>query len=338
MSNPAPGSADDGDTLADRGEGALVEALTRRLPQGKGVLVPPGDDAAVVTVDGAATVVSTDVLVSGVHFRLDWSDAHDIGRRAAAATLADLVAMGAQPVALVVGLVAPADTEVAWALRLADGLRDEAALVKASIVGGDVSAGDQVMIAVSGVGSMGGREPVLRSGAQPGDQVALAGRVGWAAAGLAVLSRGFGTPRALVEAYRRPEVEYALGMKAAALGAHAMCDVSDGLLVDLGRIAAASDVVVDLDSESLQVPEPVAAVAAAYAVDPLTWMLGGGDDHALVAMFPAKKRLPKGFVRIGRVMDAKGSGDAEDTDEEAVEPVTVDGAPWSGATGHAHYR
>jgi thiamine-monophosphate kinase len=323
-----PGS--DRETLGERGEFALIDALTRRLPQGKAVVVPPGDDAAVVQVDAAPLVVSTDVLVQGVHFRTDWCDAHDVGRRAAAATLADLAAMGSQPVALVVALVAPADTEVGWALRLADGLRDEAALVGASVVGGDLSSGPQLTVTVTGIGSLAGRSPVLRSGARPGDRVALAGRVGWAAAGLAVLRRGFGTPRVLVDAYRRPEVDYALALKAATAGAHAMCDVSDGLLVDLGHIATASGVRVDVASSSLAVPDPIAAVAAAYATDPLVWLLGGGDDHAFVATFAPKKRLPKGFVAIGTVSERR--------DDAEQDLVTVDGTAWAGAGGHAHFR
>jgi thiamine-monophosphate kinase len=298
----------------------------------------------VVLVDSVPTVVSTDVLVAGVHFRTDWCTPYDIGRRAAAATLADLVAMGSQPVSLVVGLVAPPETEVAWVLRLADGLRDEAALVGASIVGGDLSSGEQLMAAVTGIGALKGRQPVLRSGAQPGDQVALCGRVGWAAAGLAVLSRGFGTPRALVEAYRRPEVDYAAGLRAATAGAHAMCDVSDGLVADLGHLATSSGVTIDVASSSLDVPEQIAAVASAYASDPLAWMLSGGDDHAFVATFAAKKRLPKGFVRIGAVMEPVPAGDslgpagADAGHEGSVVRVTVDGQPWSGVPGHQHYH
>ena len=324
MSNP--------ETVAERGEFALIEAISQRLPQGKRVSVPPGDDAAVVLVDQTPTVVTTDVLVAGVHFRTDWAEAHDIGRRAAAASLADLVAMGAQPTALVVALVMPPDTESAWVLRLADGLRDEAAVVSASVVGGDLSSGNQLTITVTGVGELKGRAPVLRSGAVAGDQVAVAGRLGWAAAGLAVLSRGFGTPRVLVEAYRSPDVEYAAALKAAGAGVHALCDVSDGLLADLGHIARASNVAIDIDTDRLDVPEPIAAVAAAYGTDPLGWVLGGGQDHAFAATFAPKKRLPKGFVRIGAV---HAIDDSEGGDGEPV--VTVDGAPWSGSQGHEHF-
>jgi thiamine-monophosphate kinase len=314
------------DRLSNRGEFELVDAIRRRLPQGKHVIVPPGDDAAVVLIEQTPTVITTDVLVAGVHFRTDWADAHDIGRRAAATSLADLVAMGSQPVALVVALVAPADTESAWVLRLTDGLRDEADLVKASIVGGDISRGEQLSITVTGIGALGG-DPVRRSGAVVGDYVAVAGRIGWAEAGLAVLTRGFGTPRALVEAYRRPEIDYAAGLRAA-VGAHAMCDVSDGLLSDLGHIAVASDVAIDIDTSAVEVAEPIAAVAAAYGMDPLVWVLGGGQDHAFVATFAPKKRLPKGFAKIGSVV--------EPSDE--APRVTVDGQQWLGSAGHAHYR
>jgi thiamine-monophosphate kinase len=311
------------ETLADRGEFGLIDALARRLPQGTEVRVAPGDDAAVVTVDGCPVVVTTDVLVDSVHFRTDWSGPEDIGRRASAASLADLVAMGARPVALVVALTAPSTTESAWVLRLADGLRDEAALVGASVIGGDLSSGP-LQVAVTALGRLEGRDPVLRSGAQVGDQVVLSGRVGWAEAGLAVLSRGFRSPRVLVEAYRRPEVPYGVTLEASGV-LRSLCDVSDGLLADLGHIAGSSGVGIDVESARLEVGEPIASVAAAYGTDPMTWVLGGGHDHAFVGTVPAELDVPEGFTRIGRVM-------------EAAEPVvTVDGAVWSGPTGHAHF-
>ena len=340
MSDPRAAAPTEAGSAADLGEFGLIDAIRRRLPQGKYVKVGPGDDAAVVMIDQVPTVLTTDVLVAGVHFRTDWAEAYDIGRRAAAASLADVVAMGAHPVALVVALVMPTETEAAWALRLTDGLRDEAASVGASVVGGDVSSGPVTSVTVSALGDLKGRAPVLRSGAKPGDQLALAGRLGWAEAGLAVLGRGFGTPRALVEAYRRPEVEYAAALRGATAGAHAMCDVSDGLVADVGHIAAASDVRIDIDSERLEVADPVAAVASAYGVDPLAWVLGGGHDHAFVATFAPKKRLPKGFVPIGSVSDlGDGASDLA---------VTVDGQAWAasgaggsgspGAGGYRHFR
>ena len=308
-------------TLADLGEFGLVDALKERFPQGDNVLLGPGDDAAVVTVPDGRVVVSTDLLVDTRHFRRDWASALDIGHKAAAQNLSDINAMGGRATALTVGLAAPPDLPATWALELADGIVEEAGLVGASVVGGDVTRSDQVMIAVTVLGSVEG-EPVRRSGARPGDVVAIAGRQGWAAAGLAVLARGFRSPRALVEAHRRPEPPYGAGPVAAA-GATAMIDVSDGLLGDVAHIAEASGVAIDISAGSFEVAEPLRAVGAALGADPMRFILTGGDDHALVATYPAGTALPDGWTRIGEV--AEGSG------------VTVDGAAYEGPAGHTHF-
>ncbi len=142
---------------------------------------------------------------------------------------------------------------------------------------------------------------MLRSGAQPGDVVAVAGRFGWAAAGLALLSRGFRSPKALVDAHRFPQPPYAAGPLAAASGATSMIDISDGLVADAGHVAEASGVTLEIDTGDWEIPEPMQAAASAYNVDPREWMLTGGDDHALLATFPAGTALPAGFTLIGRV-------------------------------------
>ena len=163
--------------------------------------------------------------------------------------------------------------------------------------------------------------PVLRSGAQPGDVLALCGRQGWAAGGLAVLGRGFRSPRVLVEAYRRPEPPYDAGPVAADAGATSMIDVSDGLLADAGHLAAESGVAIDVRRDAFEVPEPLHAVGAALGADPLSSSSAGGDDHALLATFPDGR--PDGWTVIGSV--AEGSG------------VTVDGAAYDGPTGWTHF-
>lgn len=309
-------------TLSDLGEFGLIEALASRFPQGEDVLLGPGDDAALVSFPGGRVVVSTDLLVDGRHFRRDWASALDIGHRAAAQNLSDINAMGGRATAMTVGLAAPPDLPVAWVLELADGLAAEAALVGASVVGGDLTAADQVVIAVTVLGQVEG-EPVLRSGARPGDVVALAGRQGWAAGGLTVLTRGFRSPRKLVDAYRRPEPPYDAGVQAKRAGATAMIDVSDGLLADVGHVASASGVAVDIESGAFELAEPLQAVGAALGVDPLRFVLAGGDDHALVATFPGEVALPAGWARIGTVSEGEG--------------VTVDGAAYEGPTGHTHF-
>lgn len=309
-------------TLADIGEFGLVAALAALFPQGEQVLLGPGDDAAVVAVPDGRVVVSTDLHVDTRHFRRDWASAQEIGHRVAAANLSDINAMGGRATALTIGLAAPADLPVAWALDLARGIAEECALVGASVVGGDLSAAEQLVVAVTVLGSVTG-DPVRRSGAQPGDVVAMAGRQGWAAGGLAVLARGFRSPRALVEAFRRPEPPYEAGAQGAALGATAMIDVSDGLLADVGHIAEASGVAIDIDSASLIIPEPLRAVGAALGADPIRFVLSGGDDHPLVATYPRGTVLTDGWTVIGRVSEGEG--------------VTVDGSAYDGPSGHVHF-
>lgn len=323
---PPPVPFPPGATLADAGEFGLTAAFAARFEQGPHVFVGPGDDAAVVRTPRGHVVVSTDVLVEGRHFRRDWASAADIGRRAAAANLSDVNAMGGTAHSLTVGLAAPADLPAQWALDLADGIAQEAALVGACIVGGDLTTAGEVVVAITVMGTC-DQAPVLRSGARAGDVVALAGRQGWAAAGLAVLGRGFRSPRVLVEAYQRPQPPYGAGAAAAAGGATSMIDVSDGLVADLGHVASASGVAIDLDSASFDLAEPLHAVGAATGVDPLQFVLGGGDDHALLATFAPTTVLPEGFIAVGSVAEPGEAGPV----------VTVDGAPYDGPGGWTHF-
>jgi thiamine-monophosphate kinase len=311
-----------GTTLADVGEFGLIDALRPLFGQGDRVILGPGDDAAILAVPSGEVVVSTDLLIEGRHFRRDWSAAREIGRKAAAQNLADVMAMGGTGTGLVVGFGAPPELQLAWALELAAGLAEESAVVGASVLGGDVTRSDQIVLSVTVLGEC--QRPVRRDGARPGDVVALAGRIGWAAAGQAVLGRGFRSPRVVVEAHRRPQPPYAEGPRAAELGATAMIDVSDGLLADLGHIAAASHVAIDVRTDAFEVAEPLQAVGAALGVDPLGFVLTGGDDHPLAATFPGGVDLPASWTVIGSVADGEG--------------VTVDGAEWDGPRGNDHFR
>lgn len=299
---PTPSASPEaGNTLAAVGEFGLITRVTAGRVQPAATLLGPGDDAAVVAAPDGRVVACTDVLVDGVHFRLDWSTPEQVGRKAAAANLADIAAMGAVPTALLVGLACPADTPVSTLEGLADGLWAEAAVVSVGVVGGDVVSSAQLVVSVTALGTLEGRPPVTRSGAQVGDVVAVCGRLGWSAAGLAVLGRGFRSPVAVVGAHRVPEPPYAAGPQAALAGATSMIDVSDGLLADLGHVAVASAVQIDVRSSSFVVPSRLADVGQALGVDPLHWFLTGGEDHALVATFPGAP--PEGWTAIGAVVD-----------------------------------
>jgi len=311
-----------GRTVADLGEFALIDAVRERLgaaASGPALLLGSGDDAAVVATADGRVVATTDVLVEGRHFRTDWSAPADVGARAAASNLADIAAMGAAPTALLVGLGIPPETEVEWVLGLVDGVAEEVSGAGAVVAGGDVVRCDRLVVWVTALGSLEGRDPVTRSGARAGDLVAVTGRLGWAAAGLAVLSRGFRSPRVLVDAHRRPAPPYAEGPRAAALGATAMVDVSDGLVADLGHVARASGVGIELSSDAFHVPQELTDTARALNADPVHWLLGGGEDHALAATFPSDVDLPMAWSVVGRV--ARG------------DDVLVDGVPWSGPRG-----
>jgi thiamine-monophosphate kinase len=313
-------------TVGSLGEFGLIAALTACLPQHGGVLLGPGDDAAVLTAPDARVVACADVLVQDRHFRLVAGHGTTVGRKAAAANLADVAAMGAVPTALLLGLVAPADLEAQWLVDVATGMATEAAETGAAVVGGDVTAGPLVVLAVSALGDLQGRAPLRRAGARVGDVVAVCGRLGDSAAGLALLEAGLDRRhRDLVDAHRCPRPPYAAGPRAADAGATAMIDVSDGLLADLGHLATASGVRIDLAERALPPEDRLRAAAADLGVDPAEWVFTGGEDHALVATFPPDTSLPPGWRGIGEV--------------HAGEPaVTVDGAARAGRAGWDHFR
>lgn len=314
-------------TIADLGEFGLIEAIAAVLPREPAPLLGVGDDAAVLAAPDGRVVATTDLLVEGVHFRRDWSAATDVGVKAAAQNLADVAAMGATPTGLLVGLAAPGDLPAAWALDLVRGMAAECARAGAAIAGGDVTSGPVVMLGITALGDLGGRPPVTRGGARPGDVLAVSGRLGWSAAGLALLTAGHGPGdehAALVAAHRRPQPPYPAGPQASRLGATAMIDISDGLVQDLGHVATASGVRIDVDTGRLPGTGPLRAAAAVLGADWRDWALAGGEDHALAATFPPGTRLPGGWSVAGAVSPGAG--------------VLTDGQQRSAAGGWNHFR
>ena len=301
----------------------LIDQITARFTLGPDVLLGPGDDAAQLAVHHASVLASTDILVENVHFRQTWTTPYDLGRRAAAQNLADITAMGCTGTALLVAVAAPRSTPPEWFTELARGLQDECALVGASVVGGDLAAAEAIVVSVTVLGDPQGAPPVTRAGARVGDTVAVAGRLGWSATGLLAHERDVDVDPALLAAYRAPEPPYAAGPAGRAGGAHAMIDVSDGLLADAGHIADASSVTLDLDSVALAPDAIVAAASDILGVDPMIAVLTGGEDHAILATFPGP--VPSPFRAIGRVVQRGGHA------------VLVDGAPHAGRKGHDHF-
>ena len=310
-------------TLQQLGEFAVIDRLVRGRRQPGAVLLGPGDDAALVSAGGGPTVVSTDVLVQDRHFRLDWSTPHDVGRKAIAQNAADIEAMGARATAFVVGFGAPGDTPVALVDALVDGMWDEAGRIGAGIVGGDLVGCPQWVLSVTVLGDLDGRAPVLRSEAKAGSVLAVIGELGRSAAGYALWHNGIEGFDEIRGRHLVPQPPYGQGAAAAAAGAQAMIDVSDGLIADLRHVAEASGVGIDLSTAALAADhDALTAAAAAVGVDPWPWVLGGGEDHALVGCFAGP--APVGWRVIGRVLDGSAR-------------VLVDGREWRGYSGWQSY-
>lgn len=306
-------------TLAQVGEFTVIDRIVAGRAQPPSVVLGPGDDAAIVLAGDGRTVVSTDMLVQDRHFRLDWSTPYDIGRKAIAQNAADAEAMGATPTAFVVAFGAPKETPASAAVAMSDGMWAEVAKFGAGIVGGDLVSAPLWVVSVTVLGDLGGREPVRRDTARPGDIVAVIGELGRSAAGYALWLRGICEPAELRRRHLVPEPPYGQGAAAARAGASSMTDVSDGLAADLGHIAAASGVRIDLSRQALRADhDALAPVAAGTGDDAWDWVLGGGEDHALVATFAGAP--PPGWRTIGRVLDGAAG-------------VDLDGEPWRGSAG-----
>lgn len=309
-------------TIAELGENESLRRVVSRLQQSEFASVGSGDDAAVVTAPDGRFVVTTDTMIEGHDFRLDWSTAFDLGFKAAATNLSDVAAMGAVPTSLVVSLAVPGATNIEWLEQFADGLSAACRQLApgCGVVGGDLASSSEIFISATAHGSLEGREPVLRSGAKPGDIVAVGGTLGQAAAGLALLQSSNADAIAaydvLVGVQCRPQPPIALGPLAAESGATSMLDISDGLAKDATRIADASGVTIAIESQNLQGYEAVIEQAAqAIEASPKDWVLFGGEDHSLLATFAPDTVIPRAFKPIGLVT------------KRGEHPLTLDGQP-----------
>ncbi len=311
-------------TAAELGEDGVIALATAGVGPDPRVPVGPGDDAAVVATPDGRTVISSDAIVEGRHFRFDLTTPEHVGRRAMAQNAADIAAMGAVCTAFTVTLGCPPETGEDLIAGIARGTARGARDAGGAVAGGDVVRTDQVLLAVTVLGDLQGRAPVLLSGAHAGDVVAVCGTLGHSAAGLDVLLAGHGGFDGLVETYRCPVPPLAAGPEAADAGATALTDVSDGLLRDARALAAASGVTIELDGASLAPDADLLACAAALGADADRWVRTGGEDHALLATFPAGAGLPPGWRVIGRAV-APG--------EHPVGTVAVDGDAGPAAGG-----
>ena len=266
------------------------------------VIVGIGDDAAVVTTDHHS-VITTDMAIQGVHFKCEWSSAYEIGCKITVANLADIYAMGADPRYLVVALTLTGNEELSWIKELAQGIADTAAKSDSVVVGGDLSRAEQIMISMTAVGTS--RLHITRSGAQVGDSIYVSALLGFSRAGFEILSKKLPHSPAFVRAlsqFKSPELDPAL--MRSFKSAHALCDVSDSLLIQAEQISKASSVAFEIDTKKIEKGDgftDLAAVAQSIGCDVWDFVLGGGEDHVLLA---TGVNLPG--ICIGRVIEGSG--------------------------------
>ncbi|MCM3896751.1 thiamine-phosphate kinase [Gordonia sputi] len=329
-----------GVTVGDLGERALISLFTSAATTAtsRDIVVGSGDDAAIFDA-GGPTVISTDTAVQNRHFRFEWSTPRQIGERAVIQSAADIAAMGARTVGVVVSIACPVSTPAATLTEINDGILAATHRLGGRVLGGDLVAADEVVLTVTSVGALDGLTPVALTGAQVGDVLAVSGPLGSAAAGLAVLlaadecdddgersaerSHRLRAQHAeVVDSHRLPNPDLSAGVVAARAGAHAMTDVSDGLVEELKTLAAASNVALAVDVS--RVPRTEATTRAAAELDESDdiWALTGGEDHQLLAAFAAAD-VPPGWVVIGDVRERTGDRT----------PVSLDGIATSDLRG-----
>ncbi len=302
-------------------ESELIAALTAVFKSldanvRESVLIGIGDDGAVIAPSSSKSVLAADMAVEGVHFNRKWSTLREIGAKITAANLADIYAMGGEPKYLLVSAGLTADFGISEITELATGIAEEAALVGASVVGGDISRAEQLVISISVVGEV--EKPITRSGAKPGDSVIISGLPGKSAAGLVQLESGI-TESDLISAHKKPVVNYQLAKKFQDV--NSMCDVSDGLLSELNHIASASGVGIELDSKLIAEIPGFKELEAATNEDIWELVLSGGEDHVFVAT--TSSDIPEGAHLIGKVVSGTG--------------VKVSGISKLPATGFRHF-
>lgn len=309
-------------TLGDVSEEGLLRSIFPFFTLQSGLLVGPGDDAAVLATSGRV-VATTDSMVRGRDWLDEWSAATDVGAKLLTQNLADIAAMGGTPTAVLVTLMADPATPAAWARDFARSVGDGAARVGVAVAGGDLSSAPAgvLVVSITALGDLAGRQPVLRNGARVGEVVALRGTLGLSGAGLVLLQSGGeavarpnGIQQECLSHHRRPTAPLAAGIQAAAAGATAMIDISDGLLRDADRVARASGVCLALSGPALR-PHIEALTAAVGEEAARECVLTGGEEHSLLATFPAGA-VPEGW----RVLGAVAPGSGVTLDAEPQEP------------------
>ncbi|MGH2682570.1 MAG: thiamine-phosphate kinase [Actinomycetota bacterium] len=323
-------------------EDELVRAIRKVLSgEAPGVAIGIGDDAAVVDAGRHHTILTTDMLIEGIHFDRTSASAHDVGHKALTVNVSDVAAMGGSPRFGLVSIGLPPEVETPWVIELYAGIREAAGEYGMAIVGGDTNRAGKVVLSITVVGAVAKDGAVTRSGARPGDRLVVTGSLGAAAGGLRLaqadphevreaLASEWG--RRLVQAHLRPVARVGEGETLSSAGATAMIDISDGLALDLSRVCAESGVGATLTLGEIPVADGLEDLAKALegALDPLDLALHGGEDYELLAALPPEaveeaavklaERFGTGLSVVGTVTEEGVRAIAEDGTEGPLEP------------------
>jgi thiamine-monophosphate kinase len=310
-------------TVSSLGEFALIDRILSRfsIEGRKRVLVGPGDDAAVLSLErGKRLLLTTDMLVEGTHFRLGWSYPEAVGYKAVTSNLSDVAAMGGKPLGIAISLGVPRSMPVDAVDRLYAGVRRALRKFGGDLLGGDTIRSNRITVSVTAVGFLTGTKPLLRSGARPGNSVCVTGALGAVEAGLLLLKRHFSgrerSRRAALAAWGGRGEEYFRGRLPSVLEKHgsiciqkhlmpdprvrealviagsrpsSMIDLSDGLYSDLGQIAKASAVGVCVDQNSIPIHPAAKAVAENLGVSPRKLAGSSGEEYELLFTIPESR-------------------------------------------------
>jgi thiamine-monophosphate kinase len=324
----------------DQTEDQLLAAIRKVLSgEAPGVVIPVGDDAAVVEPGGHHAILTTDMLVEDVHFRLETTSPHDLGHKAVTVNVSDVAAMGGSPRYALASLGLTREIEAAWVMELYGGMREAADEYGMAVVGGDTSRSERTVISVTVFGEVTEGRAVTRGGARPGDRLVVTGSLGAAAGGL-LLARaepdqvkeilGDEWARSLLASLERPAARVGEGQTLAQAGATAMIDLSDGLALDLSRLCRESEVGATVRIADVPVAMELEGLAAAMGADPLDLALHGGEDYELLAALPADEvegaghrlaeRYGTALSEIGEITEGSLVMDLPDGRQEALEP------------------
>lgn len=284
-------------------EDELIANCASALYLHERILLGSGDDCAVLAHPDGKSVISTDMLVENIHFRIDWQTPYEIGARAAMQNLADVAAMGAKQHSAVVSVAVPKYFTNTQIVEISAGFSETLEKHGSALVGGDLTVGKQLVISATVVGDLDGKTALQRNGANPGDQIIFAGQIGWSAAGIHMLQQHVevkNLPTHLqsagskaISSYKIPASPLASGCAAAGI-ASSLMDVSDSLERDGSKIAKASGVHLQLNPQNLEeFVMPLTPLADYLEIDPWEWVLHGGEDHGFLGTCP-----PKNFIHL----------------------------------------